>query len=104
MRSSSCALPIVGERPKVVRHHLYVSGDVQGVFFRDSCKRISEEAGVAGWARNNPDGRVEVVLEGELSAVRSVMDWCRTGPDMASVDSVHVDEEEPRGEDGFSIR
>jgi acylphosphatase len=104
MRSSSCALPIVGERRNVVRRHVFVSGDVQGVFFRDSCKRISEEAGVAGWARNNPDGRVEVVLEGDPSAVQRVMDWCRTGPDMASVDSVDVEEEEPRGDNGFSIR
>ena len=81
-----------------------MSGDVQGVFFRDSCKRISEEARVAGWARNNPDGRVEVVLEGEPSAVQQVIDWCRSGPDMAAVDSVDVNEEEPRGEQGFSIR
>jgi acylphosphatase len=104
MRWSSCALPIVGERRNVVRRHVFVSGDVQGVFFRDSCKRISEEAGVAGWARNNPDGRVEVVLEGDPSAVQRVMDWCRTGPDMALVDSVDVEEEEPRGDNGFSIR
>lgn len=104
MRSSSCALPTVGERLNVVRRHVFVSGDVQGVFFRDSCKRISEEAGVAGWARNNPDGRVEVVLEGDPPAVQRVIDWCRTGPNMASVDSLDVDEEEPRGENGFSIR
>jgi acylphosphatase len=94
----------VGENRNVVRRHVFVGGDVQGVFFRDSCKRISEGAGVAGWARNNPDGRVEVVLEGEPSAVERVIEWCRTGPNMASVDSVDVDEEEPRGEDGFSIR
>jgi acylphosphatase len=94
----------VGENRNVVRRHVFVSGDVQGVFFRDSCKRISEEAGVAGWARNNPDGRVEVVLEGDPSAVQRVIEWCRTGPNMASVDSVDVEEGEPRGEDGFSIR
>jgi acylphosphatase len=88
----------------VVRRHVFVSGDVQGVFFRDSCKRIAEGAGVAGWARNNSDGRVEVVLEGEPSAVQRVIEWCRSGPDMATVDSVDIDDEDPRGETGFSIR
>jgi acylphosphatase len=94
----------VAEKPGVVRRHVFVEGDVQGVFFRDSCKRRSEEAGVAGWARNNPDGRVEVVLEGEPSAVQEIIDWCYAGPKMASVNSVDVSEEEPRGETGFRIR
>jgi acylphosphatase len=81
-----------------------VGGDVQGVFFRDSCKRVAQEAGVAGWARNNPDGRVEVILEGDRAAVERVTEWCREGPRTAYVDSVEVQEEEPKGETGFSIR
>jgi acylphosphatase len=87
-----------------VRRHVYVTGDVQGVFFRDSCRRVAQEAGVTGWARNTRDGGVEVVLEGLAAAVQQVIDWCRTGPDMARVDSVDVAEEEPRGETGFAIR
>ncbi|MGH2729305.1 MAG: acylphosphatase [Actinomycetota bacterium] len=88
----------------MIRRRVLVSGRVQGVFFRDTCRRVAEAAGVAGWARNMPDGRVEVVLEGERDAVQSVVDWCRRGTDWAQVTSVEVIEEEPRGETGFRIR
>ncbi len=87
-----------------VRRRLLVSGDVQGVFFRDSCKRRAEKEGVAGSARNLPDGRVEVVLEGEPEAVDAVAHWCREGPPHAQVTSVEVLDEEPRGDARFSIR
>ena len=75
----------------------------QGVFFRDSCQKRATEAGVSGSARNLSDGRVEVVLEGDESAVQSVIEWCREGPPHARVTSVDVSEEEPLGESGFSI-
>jgi acylphosphatase len=88
----------------VVRKRAAVSGDVQGVFFRDTCRRVAREAGVAGWATNLPDGRVEVMLEGEEDAVAKVLEWCRTGTNQARVDSVDVVEEEPRGVSDFSIR
>ncbi len=97
-------LPTLDDNARAVRKRVLVSGDVQGVFFRDTCRRVAQEARVAGWARNNPDGRVEVVLEGPASAVQRVIDWCRTGPDMARVESVDVADERPRGESGFSIR
>jgi acylphosphatase len=87
-----------------VRKHLYVSGEVQGVFYRDTCKRKAAEAGVAGWASNLADGRVEVVLEGEADAVERVLRWCREGTNYARVGSVEVTDESPVGESGFSIR
>jgi acylphosphatase len=80
-----------------------VAGDVQGVFFRDTCRRVASSLGVHGSAHNLPDGRVEVHLEGEADAVDEVVDWCRNGPPMANVYDVEVTDEEPRGAAGFSI-
>jgi acylphosphatase len=88
----------------VVRKRATVSGDVQGVFFRDTCRRVARDAGVAGWATNLPDGGVEVVLEGAEDAVDKVLEWCRKGPNHARVDSVDVMDEDPQGDSGFSIR
>jgi len=87
-----------------VRRRLVIEGRVQGVFFRESCRRQAESAGVAGWARNLDDGRVEVVLEGGAGLVEQVVAWCRTGPRQAVVTSVQVLDEEPEGLDGFRAR
>lgn len=86
------------------RKHLFVEGRVQGVFYRDTCRRVAEEAGVAGWARNLEDGRVEIVLEGEPDAVERVIEWCRRGTPYAKVSDVDVADEEPEGLEGFQIR
>jgi acylphosphatase len=87
-----------------VRRRVFVSGRVQGVFYRDSCRRVAGENGVAGWASNRPDGRVEMVLEGEEDAVDRVLAWAREGTDWAQVIDVEVTDEDVRGESGFSIR
>ena len=84
-----------------IRRRLLVSGQVQGVFYRDSCRREAEEKGITGSARNLPDGRVEVILEGADDAVGRMVEWCRRGSDMARVDSVEVEDQEPQGESGF---
>ena len=86
------------------RVRVRVSGRVQGVFFRDTCREQAQQRGVGGSARNLSDGRVEVFLEGEPDAVDAVIEWCRQGPPHAEVTSVDVGEEEPRGETFFSIR
>ena len=88
----------------VVRRRLLVSGRVQGVFFRDGARRETRSAGVAGEARNLPDGRVEILLEGEAGAVEDVVEWCRRGPPGAVVTDVAVADEPPEGLSGFSIR
>jgi acylphosphatase len=88
----------------VVRYHVLVSGRVQGVFFRDTCRRIAEEHGVAGWVRNLPDGRVEAVFEGPADAVGYLVDWTHQGPRHARVDQVHVKAEPPEGLGTFVIR
>ncbi|MGH3499980.1 MAG: acylphosphatase [Nocardioidaceae bacterium] len=89
----------------MVRRRVVVHGRVQGVFFRDSCRRKAEGAGVRGWVGNRPDGAVEAVFEGEDAAVSALCEWCREGPPQAQVDRVDVSEEEPGGSAaGFEVR
>lgn len=87
-----------------VRRHLYVSGRVQGVFYRDTCRRVAQRAGVAGWAENLDDGRVEIVLEGDPDAVEGVIAWCRKGTAHAEVSNVEMHEEPPEDLREFAIR
>ena len=87
-----------------VRRRVLVSGRVQGVWFRESCRAEALAAGVAGWVRNLSDGRVEAVLEGPPAAVERVVVWCRAGPRGARVDAVEVSVETPVGEAGFRVR
>lgn len=89
---------------EVVRRRVVVDGRVQGVFFRDSCRREAAAAGVAGWVRNLHDGRVEVVAEGARAAVERLVAWCRRGPSRAVVTAVQVHEEPFEGVRGFSVR
>jgi acylphosphatase len=87
----------------MVRRHLWVSGRVQGVWFRGSCAEEASGLGVSGWARNLPDGRVEVVVEGEADAVDKLAQWCRHGPPYAHVTSVEDRSEPPEGLTGFAV-
>jgi acylphosphatase len=86
----------------VIRRRLVVSGRVQGVGFRVSVARRA--AGVAGWARNLPDGRVEVVLEGDPDSVARVEAFVREGPRGAHVEAVEASDEEPDGLESFRVR
>jgi acylphosphatase len=88
----------------MVRYRVLVSGRVQGVFFRDACRRMAVEHEVSGWVTNLPDGRVEAVFEGEPESVQRLVDWARHGPRHAAVADVWVRPEQPEGLDGFQIR
>jgi acylphosphatase len=88
----------------VIRRRVTVSGRVQGVFFRETVRRRAESARLAGWVRNNPDGSVEAVFEGEQKPVERLVDWCREGPRGARVEWVDVASEEPEGLAGFTVR
>jgi acylphosphatase len=81
-----------------------ISGRVQGVFFRDTCRRMAEGHGVSGWVRNLPDGRVEAVFEGSTGDVSLLVEWSRQGPRNAVVEDVRVQAEPPEGISGFQIR
>lgn len=80
-----------------------MAGRVQGVWFRESCRREAESVGVAGWVRNRAGGAVEAVFEGESAAVLAMVAWCRTGPPLAEVDDVDVIDEPPEGAAGFRV-
>ena len=87
------------------RAHVRVSGQVQGVFFRDSTRKKAEELGLAGWVRNLPDGQVEAVFEGPSQEVREMVRWCKEGPRHASVENVNTDFESAGGDlEGFEVR
>jgi acylphosphatase len=87
-----------------VRIHAFVSGRVQGVFFRAETREQALRLTVTGWVRNLPDGRVELIAEGEQQCVRQLIAWCRQGPPHARVDRVEEVTEDYSGDyDTFSI-
>jgi len=86
-----------------VRTRVVVEGRVQGVWFRESTRRMAEEVGVSGWVRNLPGGDVEAVFEGTPAAVARAVEWARHGPDRALVTSFSEFAEEPEGITGFEI-
>jgi acylphosphatase len=89
---------------EVVRYRVVVRGYVQGVWFRQSCRRVAVELGIAGWVRNRADGTVEAVFEGREGDVAKAVSWCRVGPPAAEVTGVDVTPEAPAGLVGFAVR
>ncbi len=87
-----------------VARDVVVHGRVQGVFFRDSCRREAQAAGVAGWVTNAADGTVHAHFEGEADAVERLVAWVREGPAHARVERVDVAEAAPGGATGFEVR
>ena len=83
---------------KEQRVHVFVSGKVQGVFFRQAMKVIAKKNNVCGWVRNLPDKRVEAILEGDNNSVNSIIEWARVGPANSRVDGVEVSNEEFKNE------
>ena len=87
-----------------IRRRVVVHGQVQGVFYRDSCRREAQRLGVTGFVRNVDDGTVEAVFEGDPDAVSTMLDWAHTGPMRAQVSRVGIAEEEPEGLTAFEVR
>jgi acylphosphatase len=87
----------------VIRKRVIVRGRVQGVFFRDTMRRMAQSRGVAGWARNREDGTLEAAFEGDPGAVDGMVRFAHEGPRGASVERVEVVEEQPEGVTGFAI-
>jgi acylphosphatase len=88
----------------MIRRRVIVRGLVQGVFFRDSARRLAQRHGVSGWVANRADGAVEAAFEGEADAVERLVAFSRKGPRGAQVESVEVTEEDPEGLSGFAVR
>ena len=86
------------------RAHVFVSGRVQGVYYRATTREQAGERGVDGWVRNLDDGRVEAVFEGSEEAVEAMVEWCHEGSSRARVENVDVEYEDPEGLDGFEVR
>ncbi|PSP80449.1 acylphosphatase [Halobacteriales archaeon QS_1_68_20] len=84
--------------------HVFVSGRVQGVYYRANTRDTARERGVDGWVRNLDDGRVEAVFEGPRDAVESMVEWCHEGSPAARVEDVEAEYGEPEGYTGFEIR
>ena len=87
----------------VVRVRAVVTGRVQGVFYRDSCRSQATRLGVRGSVKNLADGSVEVVAEGDRARVQELLAWCRTGPPRAIVTGITVSDEVPAAERSFRI-
>lgn len=89
----------------MARAHVFVSGKVQGVFYRDTTKKEAGKRGLGGWVRNLRDGRVEAVFEGEEKTVDDMVDWCHEGSPLARVTHVERIHNEPEeGLQGFDIK
>jgi len=84
--------------------HVFVSGRVQGVFFRATTRDTAREHGVDGWVKNLADGRVEAVFEGPEDAVEAMIEFCHGGSPQARVDDVEVEYGDPEGHEGFEIQ
>ena len=86
-----------------MRRRVFAHGTVQGVFFRDTVRRLAQREGVAGWVRNTFEGTVEAVFEGEPEAVERLVAFMHEGPRGAIVERVDVVDEEDEGLSGFAV-
>jgi acylphosphatase len=88
----------------MIRRRVLISGRVQGVGYRDTCRRAATERGVAGWVRNLGDGRVEAVFEGTVEQVDAMVEWARHGPGLSSVADIAMQTEPAEGLTEFVVR
>lgn len=72
-------------------YDIRVTGRVQGVFYRASTQQKAQELGLAGWVKNESDGSVVIEAEGETDKLRSLVEWCKSGPPTARVQDIHVE-------------
>jgi len=80
------------------RVHIFISGKVQGVYFRQNTAHKAQELNIVGWIRNLRDGRVEAVFEGERVNMDKLLNWCNNGPKNAVVEDIQIIDEEFRNE------
>ena len=85
----------MSEKAKV---HIFVSGLVQGVFFRSETENKAKELDLFGWVRNLADDRVEILAEGEKEKLEKLIEWTKKGSDSAKVDGLEIDWQEYKGE------
>lgn len=83
--------------------HLIVSGKVQGVFFRDNTRKKAMELGLTGYAKNLPDGTVEIVAEGKEEKINELIEFIKKGPGIAKVADIKIKEKNFENFKGFEI-
>jgi acylphosphatase len=72
---------------------LLITGKVQGVFFRETARKVAEKLNIKGWIKNTPDEKVEAMITGDEQQVNDFIKWCKTGPDRAEVEEVIVSDQ-----------
>jgi len=84
--------------------HIFISGTVQGVFYRSNTRKKAKELGIKGWVRNLYNGRVEVTAEGEEEDLKKFIEWCKKGPELAFVENIEVEWSDYKGKyEDFSV-
>lgn len=91
------------QNSKILRIHVWISGQVQGVGYRLSTLSEARQRHLHGWVKNLPDGRVEAVFEGTPTNIEEIIKWCRQGPPTAIPETVEIEFEEVEGLQGFEI-
>ncbi|MCD6550286.1 acylphosphatase [bacterium] len=87
------------------RVHIFVSGLVQGVFFRYFTKKTADKLNLKGWVKNLDDGRVEILAEGDEERIEELIRWTQKGSPASKVENVEIKYEDYKGEFGsFEIR
>jgi len=76
-----------------IRLHVFISGRVQGVWFRENTLKKAKNLGIFGWVKNLPDGKVEAVFEGEKEKVEKMLEWSKRGPFFAKVTGLEARDE-----------
>ncbi len=84
--------------------HCYVSGQVQGVWYRATAQKQANSLGITGWAKNLPDGRVEVLAFGEAEPMQAFYTWLKVGPELAKVTDVSYEEVPHEVHDRFGVK
>ena len=80
------------------RVRIFVTGKVQGVFFRQALKVMAKKNNVLGWVKNLNDGKVETILEGKDADVSAIVEWCHAGPANARIEDIEIKNEKFKGE------
>lgn len=83
--------------------HLLITGKVQGVFFRESARKLAEKLNIKGWIKNRPDEKVEAMISGDESDINDFINWCHTGPERAEVADVIVSQQSESKFEKFKV-
>ncbi|MEO6838998.1 MAG: acylphosphatase [Ginsengibacter sp.] len=73
--------------------HLLITGKVQGVFFRETSRKMAEKLNIKGWIKNTTDDKVEAMITGEEMNLEEFIKWCKVGPERADVEEVKISKE-----------